>query len=223
MKSYKLRIKNYKKWGTGSRKLPASRSLGAGFTLIEVLVASAILVILAFGFLGLQYIIGQNQVSVWRNYLSIESANTAVSTLSKELRDARQSATGAYPIEAANDNEIIFYSDIDYDDVVERVRYTLDGNQLTKGIIEPTNPPVTYPSASEKIRIITDIIRNSGTPAFYYYNSDWPQDTVNNPLPQESRVSETTQVKIILRTNPNDSDPDRDYILESDVRLRMIY
>ena len=101
MKSYKLRITNYKKWGIENRELPARRSLGGGFTLIEVLVASAILVILAFGFLGLQYIIGQNQVSVWRNYLSIESANTAVSTLSKELRDARQSATGAYPIEVA--------------------------------------------------------------------------------------------------------------------------
>jgi prepilin-type N-terminal cleavage/methylation domain-containing protein len=200
-----------------------SRKKEDGFTLIEVLVSSAILVILAFGFLGLQYVIGQNQISVWRNYLSIEDANITLSTLTKELRDARQSATGAYPIEVANDNEIIFYTDFDYDETIERVRYTLTGSQLVKGIIEPTTPPVTYPLASERVRVITDIIQNAGVPVFYYYNSEWPVDTLNNPLPQAIRISESTEVKIILRTNPNDNDPDRDYVLESDVRLRMIY
>lgn len=109
-----------------------------GFTLIEILVASAILVILAFGFLGLQYIIGQNQVSVWKNYLSIEYANMTLSAISRELRDARQSDTGDYLLEKADDNEIIFYSDTDQNGSVERVRYTLSGNQLIKGIIKPS-------------------------------------------------------------------------------------
>lgn len=194
-----------------------------GFTLIEVMVAAAILVILAFGFLGLQYIIGQNQVSVWKNYLSIEDANMTLSTISRELRDARQSDTGGYLLETASNNEIIFYSDIDYDGSAERIRYSLSETQLIKGIIKPVGMPAVYPPEDEKIRVVTDIVRNETTPIFYYYNSEWPEDTDNNPLPEDLRISETTQVRIMLRTNPKKDDSKNDYVLESNVRLRMIF
>src|SRR3972149_5967786 len=116
-----------------------------GFTLIEVLVSAAILVILAAGFLGLQFIMSQNQVTAWRNYLAIEAANLSLSNLSRELRDARQRGPGGYPLEVPNDQEIIFYSDIDYNGDIERVRYTLSGTNLTKGVIEPVGEPATYP------------------------------------------------------------------------------
>lgn len=193
----------------------------AGFTLIEVLVASAILVILAVGLLGIQYIIGQNQVSVWRNYLSIESANISMSAMTKEIRDARQSESGSYPLEIADDQEIVFYTDYDYDGIVERIRYTLSGTDLVKGIIEPQGEPLSYSTDNELSKVISDIVRNAATPVFYYYNSEWPADTVNNPLILSDRISETRQVKIYLETNPyiNSSN---DYVLESDVRIRMI-
>lgn len=195
----------------------------SGFTLIEVLVSSAILVILAIGFLGLQYIMSQNQLTAWRDYLSIESGNVALSAVARELRDARQSDTGSYALELANDQEIIFYSDIDYDDIVERVRYTLSGTNLEKGIIEPTGEPLTYPLANESVRIISDIVRNGADPVFFYYNEDWPIDTVNNPLVQSERIANTREVKIVLRTNPQANEPDKDYLLESNVKLRMLF
>ncbi|KKQ52256.1 hypothetical protein A2865_02290 [Candidatus Woesebacteria bacterium RIFCSPHIGHO2_01_FULL_39_17] len=193
-----------------------------GFTLIEVLVSAAILVILAAGFLGLQFIISQNQVTAWRNYLAIEAANLSLSNISRELRDARQSGTGGYPLEVSNDQEIVFYSDIDYDAEVERVRYTLSGTELIKGTTEPVGEPATYPADSEKTKILTDIIRNGASPVFYYYNTDWPEDTTNNPLPLDLRISDTRHIKIILITNPKADSPDFDFILESDVRLRML-
>lgn len=194
-----------------------------GFTLIEVLISAAIMVILAAGFLGLQYILSQNQVGAWRNYLAIEAANLSVATLARELRDARQSDSGSYPLEVTDDQEIIFYSDYDYDGIVERVRYTLSGSTLTKGVIEPTGVPVTYPPLNETAKTVTDIVRNGTIPVFYYYNADWPTDTTNNPLASGQRISDTRQIKIILRTNPKINEPDLDYILESDVRLRMLY
>jgi len=194
-----------------------------GFTLIEILISSAILVILAFGFLGLQYIIGRNQVSVWKSYLSIEDANQAISAMSRELRSARQNDAGEYLLETANDNEIIFYSDSDYDEAVERVRYTLTDNKLIKGTIEPVGSPAVYPLESEKVQVVSEIIRNGTNPTFYYYNSNWPEDTTNNPLQQDSRISDTAEVKIVVRTNPDNSNPKYDYTLESNVRLRMIF
>ena len=108
-----------------------------GFSLIELLVFAGIFLILAAGFLGLQYIFSRNQVTAWQNYLSIEDANNNMAKMLKEIRDARQGETGTYPLEDTQDQQIIFYSDIDYDDVVERVRYTLNETSLILGITEP--------------------------------------------------------------------------------------
>lgn len=195
--------------------------LETGFTLIEVLVSAAILVILASGFVGLQYILSQNQVSAWRNFQSIESANQAVSVVSKELRNAQSSELGSYPLNTANDQSIIFYSDYDFDGVVERVRYTLTGTKLDRGIVEPTGSPYTYNIGSEKVKTITDIVRNGTSPLFYYYNADWPTDTTNNPLTAANRISDTRQVKIILVTNPNANDSAHNYTMESEIKVRM--
>ncbi|KKQ98399.1 MAG: hypothetical protein UT24_C0004G0021 [Candidatus Woesebacteria bacterium GW2011_GWB1_39_12] len=211
-----------KEIGNWKLEIGNSSQREGGFTLIEVLVSAAILVILAAGFLGLQFIISQNQVTAWRNYLAIEAANLSLSNLSRELRDARQSGTGGYPLEVPNDQEIVFYSDIDYDEEIERVRYTLSGTELTKGVIEPVGEPATYPADTEKTKIVTDIVRNASNPVFYYYNSDWPTDTTNNPLPSNLRISDTRQIKIILITNPKADSPEFDFRLESDVRLRML-
>ena len=134
----------------------------------------------------------------------------------------KQSDTGAYALEVVNDTEIVFYSDIDYDGETERVRYSLTGSNLIKGVIEPEGEPVTYPSSSEKQRVVTNIVRNNTTPFLYYYNADWPADSVNNPLPQAERISDTRQIKIYIRTNPKQNDVSNDFILESDTRLRML-
>ncbi len=192
----------------------------SGFTLIEILVSSAILVLLGSGFLGLQYIISQNQTTAWSNYQSIEDANTVVAGVSKELRNASQSEIGAYFLETAGDQELIFYSDYDLDGVVERIRYTLNGSSLVKGVVEPTGDPAVYDLGTEKQRNITEIARNGINPVFYYYNSNWPTDTLNNPLAEVDRIAETTYIGIILITNPNPNLAEFDYTIESNVKLR---
>ena len=138
----------------------------AGFTLIEVLVSAAILVILGFGFLGLQYILSKNQTAAWNNYFAIEETNRAISNFTKEVRNAASSDNGGYPLESLGDQEIIFYSDYDYDGSVERIRYTLSGTQFIKGIIEPSGNPVVYDTSSEKQAPISEIIRNGVDPVF---------------------------------------------------------
>lgn len=193
---------------------------GKGFTLIEVLVTCAILVILAAGFLGIQYIFSQNQTAAWTSYKNVESANDIVRDFTKEIRDARQSATGSYFLEAANDNEIIFYSDFDYDNVVEKIRYTVSAGQIEKGVIEPIGSPISYPTASEKIKILSSDIVDTEI-MFTYYNQDWPEDTENNPLVQVNRISLTKVVKIELTVNTGRISR-QNYSISSMARIRTV-
>lgn len=192
-----------------------------GFTLIEVLITCAILVILAAGFLGIQYIFSQNQITAWTSYNNIENANVIVRDFTKEIRDARQGATGSYFLESAGDNEIVFYSDIDYDDIIERVRYTRDGNQIIKGVIKPIGSPTSYPSVNEKTKILSSDIINENPIVFIYYNTDWPSDTENNPLTQINRISLTKIVKMELTVNIGSINR-QDYSVSSMAKIRTV-
>jgi type II secretory pathway pseudopilin PulG len=195
----------------------------AGFTLIEGILSIVIIAILGLGFLGLQFILSQNQAVVFKSYLSIEEANTSVSEFTRQLRSARTSENGAYAIESVGDNEIVFYSDIDFDETTEKIRYYLDNNTFYRGVTEPTEEtPITYLSENEKTKAITSIVRNLSTPVFTYYNDDWPNDTTNNPLTLPTDISNIKTVGIYLRTNPVANEPDKDYIIKSFVNIRML-
>lgn len=193
-----------------------------GFTLIEVLVSAAILVILGAGFLGLQYLLSKNQVAAWNNYMNIEDTNRSVSNFIKELRNAGNSDSGGYPLESLQDQEIIFYSDYDFDNELERVRYTLTGTQFIKGVIEPSGNPAVYDVATEKVTTITEIIRNGSDPVFFYYNSDWPKDTTNNPLILSDRISNTRFVKVVLDSNPRPNQQELNFRIESSTKIRLL-
>jgi len=192
-----------------------------GFTLIEILVVAGITVVLAGGLLSLQYILGQTQVAVLRNYTSVDQANANISTMVRELRNLQVADNGAYPLERALDTEIIFYSDYDLDGQAERIRYFLSGTELSKGVIEPTGFPATYPSADEKVKVVAEDVRNGTTPIFYYYNGDWPDDTTNNPLDTPTRLSETKLMRVNLIINQT-TDTKHDFVLDSYVQLRAL-
>lgn len=194
----------------------------SGFTLIELLVSVVILAILGGAFISVQFLVSQNQTSVFRNYVSIEETNTIVSSLARELRNATGGENGSFSLVTLSDQEIIFYSDYDFDGRVERIRYTLTGTSLIKGIVEPTDPPVGYPLANERVQTLTGNVRNGQNPVFFYYNEDWPQDTINNPLQASDRLSDTQLIKIVLILNAKADDPIRDYKIESFTQVRML-
>ena len=99
-----------------------------GFTLVETLITIFIFVLaigLVTAFIVFSY---RSQRYNWQQAQAIDEARRGIDTMISELREARMGEDGSYIIEEANGYEIIFYSDIDKDGEIERIRYFIYQN-----------------------------------------------------------------------------------------------
>jgi len=195
----------------------------SGFTIIEVTVASFLLIILTAGVLGLQYILGNAQVQSINSFLSVESGNGAINQMARTLRKVRPGENGNYALVSLDDNFLEFYSDIDLDDKAEKITYSLDGANLIQSTVEPTGNPAVYNDLTATTKIIATEVQNatSNTPVFFYYNGDWPQDTANNPMATPADLLETKAIRIALITNTS-NDENKEFLLETIINLRTL-
>lgn len=104
------------------------------FTLVETLISIFVFSLLMGAVLGGILTLYRIHSYQWQQGLAISEARRGIEIMVKEIREARQGENGAYPIEYAGDKEFIFYSDIDNDGKVERVRYFL-GEILEKNFV----------------------------------------------------------------------------------------
>lgn len=103
-----------------------------GATLIEIL-----LWIVIFGILILAastLFVDTVKTSRYTHATLIDQANLhkVIQPFASEIREARQAATGEFMIEVANENEFVFYSDTDNDDIPERISYKKEGDTFKK-------------------------------------------------------------------------------------------
>lgn len=107
-----------------------------GLTLIETLVTIAVFSLVMGAMVSFIIMTYRAQTYTWHQSIAVDEARKGIETMVKELREAREGDDGSYPIEKAEDKEIIFYSDIDQDKQTERVRYFLgtvgSGSQTQK-------------------------------------------------------------------------------------------
>jgi len=193
-----------------------------GFSLIETLVfvlvfslaSGAIVSFVYYVYRGLEYDFQQSQ--------AIRNARQGVETMVREIREAQAGDDGSYILEKADDQEFIFYSDIDKDTQVERVRYFLEGSIFKKGIVEPIGAPPVYNPETETVSILSSYVRNGDLSVFTYYNGDWPGDEINNPLPTPTRLKETKLIHVYLKINIDPSRSPVDFELESDTQIRNL-
>lgn len=193
-----------------------------GFTLTELLIGMAIFALLAVVAISFQKLLIQSESFSVQSVFTLQNANAGLRTLVTELRNATVSDSGAYPLEQALEQQVIFYANVDQDPQIERVRYYLEGTEFKKGIIEPVGLPVIYPPADEVTRTIAEYVTNGSDPIFTYYNQDWPSDQLNNPLSTPPPLNEVTLVKISLRINSTPTIPERELTLEPSVQIRSL-
>lgn len=177
----------------------------AGLTIIEMLMAITIFTIGIAGF-------SQLFVSAWRNNAyAIEMGQSAffvsqgIDKTISYIRKARQGDDGSYPIKSVGNNDLVIYSDYNNDGVTERLHFYFSNYTLFMGVAVPISSlPKKYPTNDQQIVIIaTKIVNTSSDPIFYYYNSNYPGDTANNPLVAPIDVSTVRLIKLHLKININ--------------------
>ncbi|TSD00775.1 MAG: Uncharacterized protein Athens071425_578 [Parcubacteria group bacterium Athens0714_25] len=192
-------------------------------TLIEMMMAIAIFSIGVEGFTLLFTRAWKNNAFVIESGEASMTASRGVQKTVDVVRRARQADNGSYSIVSADDNDFVFYSDIDKDGATERVHYYREANTLKVGVTDPAGIPPAYPDGDQNIQIIANYVANDAShPIFSYYDENYPADEINNPMETPASVSDVRMAKIHLMIN---IDPDNapDYInIQSFVALRNL-
>jgi len=174
----------------------------SGFTAIETLVGISIFVTIA-----LVLTLFSRNTWIYSAFLTggladADAGRQILKTVTSEIRTASTGDTGAYAISGATATTLTFYSDIDHDNLKERVRYFLSGTSLKKGVIKPTGSPLTYNVANETISTIAEKVTNATI--FQYYDRNY--DGTTSALPSPVNIPDVRLVKITLTI---DTDPNR--------------
>lgn len=196
-------------------------------TLVEMMVAIAIVLITMEGFTYLFLKTWDTNKFVLEEGLASAAASRATNKIVIQLRGVQQADNGDYPIEAADDFDLIFYADVDDDGVVEKVHYFLDAaaDQLHLGVSNPSaTNPVTYPAGDDVVSVVANyVVNESSDPLFYYYNDDYPGDVVNNPLATPASIGNIQMVRVHLYVNINPVHAPDNINIESFVDLRNLH
>src|SRR3989344_620494 len=124
-----------------------------GMTLIEMLVAIAVMLIAMEGFTLLFVKSWETNKFILEEGLASAAASRATNKIITQLRSVRQADNGDFAVESGADFDVKVYADIDDDGVTERVHYFLDlaTDELKVGVTDPLG---TTPITVEDARLI---------------------------------------------------------------------
>src|SRR3989338_9111961 len=176
-----------------------------GMTLIEMLVAIAVMLIAMEGFTLLFVKSWETNKFILEEGLASAAGSRATKKIITQLRSVRQEDKGDFPVESGADFDVKVYADIDDDGVTERVHYFLDlaTDELKVGVTDPLGTtPITYPASDDTVTVLASyVVNESDNPAFYYYNENYPGDTVTNPLATPINVEDARLIRVHLLVN----------------------
>lgn len=181
-----------------------------GFTLVELIVVISILT--------LTYFITGNIITTGlkmtryesEQATAVESARKSMGIITKDIRGANTSERGDYPIVIAKADELAFFNDMNGDNIMEKIRYYVDGINLIREIHLP-GALKDYSVFSASGTIATYV--NNNVPIFTFYDSNSAETDIINQI---------RMVRTYLMINVTPAIAPNDYILESDVNLRNL-
>ena len=120
-----------------------NKNFTEGMTLVEVLVAVGIFAVIMGAVAMFQVNVFSYNRQVSGSYTTVQDAQGILKTMTKELRMASQGANGAYAIQTAADDTIIFFADLAGDGVKKRVKYLFSPTNAVvyRGVTTPSGTP----------------------------------------------------------------------------------
>lgn len=189
-----------------------------GFTLIEFILAIAITVVIVM-------VVGLFAKDIISINSSAQSSMTAmlegrkiISVMVKELRSAVPSAQGSYPIESVSTSSIVFFADVDSDDVADRVRLFLDHTTLSvkRGVIAASGDPPAYTGSETFSTLVNNITNGTATPLFDYYDGN--TTLLSYPL----TLSAIRLIKVTIKIDKDPSRAPSEVTITSQAMLRNL-
>lgn len=175
-----------------------------GFSLFEVILTMAIATSIIFVVTAFRSNLDQLQNFTSQKLQSRQDVDQTIQIMTTEIRSAGPSSAGAYPIESAASSSFVFYSDIDKDGVFERVRYSLGTSTIMKGVVRASGNPPTYVTSTEIVTtLVNNVITNSSTTLFSYYDSNYTGSQAPMTLP--ITISQVRLVQFSFSANVNAS------------------
>jgi len=157
---------------------------------------------------GIIFMVGalSGQFSGIANFVNLklqsrQGSDHVFETMAREIRSMGPSSLGAYPIEAASSTSFIFFSDIDGDGLMERVRYFRATTTLEKGVIKPSGNPLVYATSTETTRVVvSDLIGSGGV--FEYFDSAYTGTQSPMAPPVDAQAIRIVRASLSSDINP---------------------
>jgi hypothetical protein len=184
-----------------SRLFLHKRLYRSGVTLLELVVVTFIIGVVGVGIATLSKDVFSFNRYFNNAFSSGDKAQRLLRPMAEEIRSAGQSNIGAYAIQTATANNFIFYSDINNDTLIDRVRYYLSGTSLIKEVTAPTGNPLVFNDANKVTTTLITNVQNTSqgaVPVFNYYDSSYTGGTTGEVSSTSGLVTDIRLVRVTL-------------------------
>lgn len=143
-----------------------------GFTLMEMLTVVAIIGIVTGALTYAIVNVYRNNAYIFESTAAVENARRGLSLSLEHIREASYADDGNYPLGSIASTSITFYSDIDEDGGVERVRIYALNNTLYRVTTNAGGNPPSYTGQTPATSTIASFLRNGPTEDIFTYYDD---------------------------------------------------
>ncbi len=174
-----------------------TNSAQPGFTLVELVVALFIFSLIAYGIIFLTSNIFTAATGQTSLLADTDQARKLAFQIVNELRNATYGSDGGYPLNTAQDQQIVFYTNVDTDVNPERVRYYVQNNKLYRGVSEWNGS--AYDVAHEQVVLVQNDLGVGTNPVFYYYADTYTGSSSQTSLVQPVSIAQVKYIKVNLQ------------------------
>lgn len=172
-----------------------------GMTLVELVVVIAVYVVLMGAIMSMVTGLYNNNAYTMAQAREIDTARRGIQVWTQDAREMLSSAEGAWPIAIMEPHRMAFYSDVDRDETIELVIYTLASTTLYKYTYEPTGSPPTYSTSTPNVSyVLSEFVQNltQASSTFLYYDTNGAELSVSDLLTDVRYI----RVGVIVNIDP---------------------